>query len=120
MKASLGLEYFGAGQDSKWRVQSALFGGFPSRRPWVAQVTGRSESGQIDREFLAPNTDYAGANSVASRGVTLQFVLETDRLYEVREQVSWEKSIRYFCAVTESGGIYRLSDQEAQEWLNAL
>ena len=119
MKASLTLEWIGAEEDSRL-YSSALWGGPPIRKPWVAKVIGIHASGKLDRMFLAGSKDYKKANGKGSRGVSLSFILETNYLYEVRCHLSWRRSTQYFCAVTELGDIVELSKTEAEEWLNNL
>ena len=120
MKATLNIEYIGQAQDQKMQGFGRLIGGMPTRKPWVAEILGVFSSGKLRRTFLEANWDYKNANSNGSRGVNLWFVLESDKLYEVYGFSSWKKSFNYFCAVTETGDIYRLDQGEVQEWLNAL
>lgn len=132
MKATIELEHIGA-DTADWlnamcRSFDSLGGkgfgdkfiGRPSSGPWVAEVTGKYPSGKLQRTFVRSNRDYSRANSKGSRGVYLWFVIESEKLYEVHERVSWKNSRNYFCAVTENGDIKTLTDQEATEWLNAL
>lgn len=131
MKAALKLEYIGA-DSADWlnamcrqlNVAAPGFGdrfiGRPSPGPWVAQIVGVYPSGKLQRTFLHSNRDYTAANSKGSRGVYLWFTLETDKLYEVHARVSWQKSNRFFVAVTENGEVKNLNDQEGAEWLSAL
>ncbi len=112
MKASLRLEFLQA------MGNKALGMKYP--KPWAAHIVGADPQFGLSRRFLESSTDYTHANSKASRGVYLHFVLETGNIYEVKERVSWSKSIRYFCAVTECGDIQILESNEAQEWLKNL
>lgn len=112
MKAAFKLELFQA------MGKKGLGMKYP--RPWIAHIVGADLQYGLSRRFLEASTDYKDANSVGSRGVYLWFVLETGNLYEVKERISWGKSSRYFCAVTERGDIQILEDDEVKEWLNAL
>jgi hypothetical protein len=120
MKATLGIEYIGESQDAKMRGLGRILGGAPSRNPWVAEIVGRFPSGKLERTFLNCNKDYKNANSVGSRGVTLWFTLEENKMYEVHGYASWKRSYNYFCAVTTNGKIHRLTPREATEWQNVL
>lgn len=131
MKAALELEFIGADAADKLRAMSRLFDqagsglgramiDAGSTGPWVAEITGKYPSGKLQRSFVRSNRDYSRANSNCSRGVYLWFVLESERLYEVHARISWKGSKNYFCAVTETGDIRNLTDEEAQEWLSAL
>lgn len=112
MKATLKLEFF--------QAMGAKTLGMKYPKPWVAHIVGTDPQFGLSRRFLEPSTDYAHANSNASRGVYLWFILAGGNLYEVKERVSWGKSARYFCAVTERGDIQILEDDETKEWLKNL
>ena len=131
MKATLELEFIGAnsadfinslcGQFD--RIKPGLgdaFIGRPAPGPWVAEITGRYPSGKLKRTFVRSKRDYSRANSKGSRGVWLWFVLESDKLCEVHARTSWKNSTDYFCAITVTGDIYTLSDDEVGEWLSVL
>lgn len=77
----------------------------PSRRPWVARITGRDPKHGLAREFLSPLRDWKDANSTGSRGVKLVFTLHSGRIYEVLELLSWSKERRYFCEAVEGSVI---------------
>ena len=132
MKATLNLEYYGANESDyinsfRPRIDAissglsrALIGESTCRRPWVAEIVGKTESGKLKRNFLSGKRDYSKANSKGSRGVRLWFILESDRLYEVHRMVSWKSSENYFCATTQDGFIYRMSKEEVDEWVSVL
>ena len=131
MKATLSLEFIGADSADFLNAMTKSFNqvapgmgdwmiGRSKGGPWVAEILGRHEHFKLDRSFLRSNRDYSRANSKGSRGVYLWHILESDKLYEVNARVSWKNSERYFCAVSESGEIYTLNDEEVETWLNAL
>lgn len=68
----------------------------PIRSPWVARITGRDAKYGYAREFVRARKDYAGGNSIGSRGVMLHFVLNDGEVYEVRQLTSWTSERRYF------------------------
>jgi hypothetical protein len=113
VKASLALEHIGANGDAALR-QFGILGGAGRSGPWVDQLTAAG------RVVVPCRNDYSKANSRGSRGVYRCFILESGRLYEVHERLSWRSSRNYFCAVTERGDIYELNQQEVAEWLSAL
>lgn len=113
------LEWLGAEEAIKLSA-SSLWAGPQLRKPWVAEIVGVFRSGKLDRRFLDGSKEYRSSNSAGSRGINLCFVLETDSLYEVKMNVSWRRSVNYFCAVTILGGIKELSEIEVREWLSAL
>jgi hypothetical protein len=119
MKAPLILEWIG-GEEERRLLSSPLWGGPPIRKPWVAEVVGRYNSGKLKRDFLSGAYDYSDSNSSGSRGIKLCFILESNKLYEVHSYASWRSAVNYFCAVTEAGDIMRLNNNEVDEWLNAI
>jgi hypothetical protein len=119
MKAALKLEWIGA-EESRRLSSTAIWGGPPLRKPWVAELTELYTSGKPVRRFVDSHTDYRSANAKGSRGVFLTFILETDRLYNVHEYISWKRSHDYLCAVSENGDIVELTNSEATEWLKNL
>ncbi len=77
-------------------VNQAARGAMPVRAPWVAKVTGKDPKFGLSRQFLRARKDYAGGNSIGSRGVMLHYVLEDGFMYEVRQLTSWSSERRYF------------------------
>lgn len=129
MKATLALEYIGADMGDKMDAARRLAdlvdpgsGKFwkNSIKPWVSEITGHESDGRLQRRFIDANRDYSRANSKGSRGVMLWYILESDRLYEVKQNESWNKSRRYFCSVSAAGEIVELSQDLVQEWLSGF
>lgn len=123
------LEYIGEAQDARIAlyhgitrealgkgVADAVMGKKRMRMPWVALITGRDEKYGFKRDFLEAKWLRRDANGAQSRGVMLEFCLDTGRLYQVHSFVSWRKTDRYFC-IAESDSIMRLSENEVMEWL---
>ncbi len=131
MKATIGLEWYGEANEARLRLFSgiisealgkgigqAIIGNGCSRRPWVAEITGKDTKFGLARTFLDSKLTRKHANGAHSRGVELWFVLESGRIYEVKNSVSWKRSERYFCSVTAEGDIQRISKEEVDQWLN--
>lgn len=132
MKATIGLEYFGKTEDQRLRLFSkivsdslghglgeAVVGKIPSRRPWVAEIIGTDPKYGFSRNFISSNTSHKNSNGRGTRGVNLWFVLESGCYYEVKEQISWQRSERYFCRVSDDGTVIRASKEEVIEWLKS-
>lgn len=129
MKATINLEYIGEAQDSRLCLYSKIvdhvsaglskqvIGKIKSRQPWVAEITGTDTKYGFKRAFLKGNWQRKRSNSTGSRGTELWFALESGKLYEAKSPVSWRSVDRYFCVVSESGDIEKLSEMEAREWL---
>lgn len=117
MKASLELEAIGQNYIRDIRDLDGFIGtatGQPiDRMPYRQGVWDVTE---IDHEYVSGKWDYSQANSKGSRGVYVHYVLETGRLYQVAEPVSWRNSDHYFCIVSDEGDIVKLTQEYAQEW----
>lgn len=127
MKASLKLEAIGLNmvQDLR-RMQRTIDAFIPTgrRRPdpipspcWVAEITGWDPRYRWKRRFLDGKTDYSESNSVGSRGVYIYYELDSGHIYEVYHRVTWGRSERYFCRVSDEGDVIRLSNEEVTTWV---
>lgn len=92
--------------------------GYPKPHYWAAKITGRDPKYGYARSFLRPKIDYAKSNSAGSRGVFLWYIFESGEIYEVSSPVSWKRTRRYFCMVTEDGDIVEIGKEEVEEWIN--
>ncbi len=79
---------------------------------WVAEITGTDQKYKYARRFLGYKKDYSRSNSKGSRGLYAEYILESDRIYDVKDFKN-----RYFCTVNEEGDIKRLTETEVQEWV---
>lgn len=84
---------------------------FDGRSPWLARIKGLTVDGVFEREFLHPQKDYSGANSVGSRGIIAWYFLAPG-IYEVNQRVNWSRWDRYFISV-EDAKWRRISISEA-------
>ena len=100
----------------KVSLVNMFLGGIP-KNYWVAEIIGYSDKYRYERLFLRCKKDYTHANSKGTRGVYAYYVLYDDRVYEVKERVSWGKCDRYFCTVRD-GIVVRISEEEVKQWLN--
>lgn len=62
--------------------------------------------------------DYSQANSKGSRGVYIIYILDSGKLYQVAEPVSWKRTRHYFAGVNDFGEIIEMDEKEAMEWLS--
>lgn len=83
---------------------------------WVAQIIGFTED-NYERVFLRPKKDYRKANSIGSRGVYLYYILDSGKIYEVSEKLSWNRHNRFFCTVDCYGCIIKISAEEVAQWI---
>ena len=84
---------------------------------WAAEITGFDPKYKYKRKFLRGKKDYSHANSKGSRGVYVEWVLESGRIYQIKRPVSWNNVECFFCTVNENGDIISLSEQEVIECL---
>ena len=130
MKAYLEIELFGENTRQMFKLWENIinmgapglgtitFGGMPPSGG-VAEITGFDPKYKYARNFLKRKLDYSRANSKGSRGVFAEYILESGKIYEVKQQISWKKVDRYFCTVTNDGDIERLDEKEVIEWLKS-
>lgn len=82
---------------------------------WVAEIIGIDKKYKYARKFLRYKKDYSRSNSVGSRGVFAEYILESGKLYDVKE---WDK--RYFCTVdSNTGAIVKIKDGEVNSWIKS-
>ncbi len=128
MKAILEIELFGEdtrkmlklwtsiANDALEGLGDMVIGNMPPSG-WVAEIIGFDPKYKYARNFLKRKLDYSRANSKGSRGVYAEYILESGKIYEVKEQTSWKRSHRYFCTVNQEGDIITIGEGEVQEWL---
>lgn len=129
MKGMLRAEIFGDDVRQKFKIARSIFNdaapgahlgdkGFkiPSST-WCAEITGFDCKYKYRRNFVRGKKDYTTANSNGSRGMYYEWIMDSGHIYEVKEQVSWSRTIRYFCTVSESGDIVKLDESEVIKWL---
>jgi hypothetical protein len=89
------------------------------RRPWVARVTGFDPQYRFARDFLRGQKDFSEANRVGSRGVYVYYHLLEGEIYHVHELLTWRKSRKYYCTVSD-GKLIELELEEVEAALVAL
>jgi len=126
MKAQINLEYIGMNiiqnldslDNELIRLGVKIDKRLTPSGPWVAEVYKMGE--YVAFNYLNGKRDYTNSNSKRSRGVMVCYTIESNKLYAVYQKTSWRSSEKYFCAVTENGDIYKLTNAEAMEWLNSM
>jgi hypothetical protein len=116
MKANLKIEAIGYNSDQKNRLWTQILDEISDglgdtirmpRRYWVAEITGKHPVFKFERTFLKGKTDYKTSNSMSSRGVFLNYILESGHIYEASHPTSWKSTSRYFATVSNTGEIIR-------------
>jgi hypothetical protein len=82
---------------------------------WVDLVKGIYSKG-LTKERLAGYTDYSNANSVGSRGVFINYLLQEGNIYHVSQPRNWKHHDIYFCIVRD-GEIIKLEFKKVIEIL---
>ena len=90
---------------------TAVFGGIPPSS-WVAEITGLDPKYKFKRQFLSYKKDYSRANSVGSRGVYAIYILESGKMYDIKDHKD-----RYYCRVDDDGNLIKLTESEVKKWL---
>ena len=132
MKANLTLELFGEDQRQQAKITRSIFNmfgeaelfdktiGVPPRSSWVAEITGPDEKYRLARSFLKPKLDYTYSNGKGSRGIFAEYILSSGAVYEVKSQVSWQRSERYYCYVDDEGDIIHITDDDVCKAVGAM
>ena len=103
MYSTIKIECIGAVPDGIYIALDRILGGILGyeecfkKRWWVAEITGKCEKYGLSRKFLSPRRDASCGNSVGSRGIYANYMLEHGKVYEISSPVSWKKTDRYFC-----------------------
>ena len=126
MKHSIALEWIGERHDREaklWRsvAEMAIPGSgelfrVPSRRPWIAEITGFDIKYKFKRVFVDSKKDYSNSNSKGTRGINLVFIVEEGKIYQVFENLSWNRTNKYYFMYVD-GYKKILSEEEVSECL---
>jgi len=81
--------------------------------PWVARLL--SNGG---REFLRGDKCFHHANSRATRGVYMEWLLEPGHIYDVWERTGLKGGRRFYCRA-DGGRVIEIGSKEAEAWLAA-
>lgn len=132
MRGHLELEFIGAATADMLREFEKLESRFgfglddgaqrhPFQRPGPCVLRMyRNKDGRIIGEQIWGKRDYSRANSAGTRFVYVCYVLDENELYWIKSPQSWRSVSYYFAAVTPTGEVKRISDEEAEEWLSDL
>lgn len=93
--------------------------GFKHHEDWVAEIVGFSAKFRYNREFLRGHADYTYANSKGSRGIMINYVLESGKIYEVYHLTTGSRIRRYFCTVRDDGEITEITETEVVKCLRS-
>lgn len=93
----------------------AVIGDMPARY-FVAEITGLNDKYKFARKFLKSKKDYLKANSIGSRGIYAFYLLENNKIYDIKEPVSWGRAERYYCKI-ENNKLVKMGEEEVIKWL---
>jgi hypothetical protein len=88
----------------------------PYSDTWAAEIVGVDAIYKFKRKFIRGKKDYSYASG-SGKGIFLEWVLESGRIYEISRKASRKYSERLFCTVTDEGIIQNLSEEEVIECL---
>jgi len=110
MKANIKLEAIGYNSHSSTRMFGPLFE-IPLRCH-VEEIIGYDKKNNLKKIPVNGKVDYLRSNTRSSRGVYINFIINSGRVYEVAEPVSWKRTDVYFITVNENGEILRFDNYE--------
>ncbi len=116
MKASIALEAIGQNSTRDLRVADRYIGLAAGQS--FSQIPYRHGVWDVTfgAEPVLGKWDYSMANSTGSRGVYVNYLVESGRLYQVAAPTSWKNSEHYYCIVDDDGEIIKLTKEHAREW----
>lgn len=85
-------------------------------RNWVGQIVGQSANGKWARVYLNGVRDYRTSNSVGSRGIVVNYLLDPGLIYEVAQPMTWKSTARFFARIEDSK-IIKMTEEEVRECL---
>lgn len=109
--------WFGVSNYSLPGLGDAVFGKNPFPKGWICEITGFCSKYKYKRNFLKGKYDYSRANSKGSRGIFVEYILESKKIYEIKEDTSWSREERYFCKVNKNGDIIKMEEEEVVQCL---
>jgi hypothetical protein len=86
-----------------------------SNKPWLAEITGLDDKYKFKRTFLNGSIDFSESNKSGNAGVKLYFIIEDDKIYQLREK-SGKKEFKYFFKMV-NGEEVKLQEEEVIECL---
>jgi len=89
------------------------------RRPWVAHLAGYDPKFKFKRDFLDGQVDYALADTSATHGVFMFFILQDGQAYEAHNPIDGRFPQRFFCTPDSAGGIKLIDEAEARRLIDS-
>ncbi|WP_280381421.1 hypothetical protein [Nocardia wallacei] len=89
-----------------------------TKRPWLAEITGRTPTYRFQRQFLRADIDYSQANSKGTRGVEYSWTLGVNRVYEAAWAPSWTQWVQVYLRADPAGDIVEIDEEEVLAWLD--
>lgn len=125
MKAILELELWAGASESDKRFWHQLLKSYSVRgvsppepcplNSWVAEITGFSNRYKYNRVYLKGKVDVSRMNKRGTKGIYLNYILDSDHFYEVKDGIR----AHYFCRVDETGEIAKVAEKEVIAWLKS-
>lgn len=103
-------------EKTKTTLRTELIGTDP-RGTWAAEITGLHPRYKFTRDFLSGAKDRSEQNSAGTRGIYVSYSLESGKIYEIQEAVSWTRSDRYFARLDNDGKIVRMTADDVRKAL---
>lgn len=94
-----------------------LLEGMRGVRDFVAEITDFDIRYRYKRTFLRGKVDYAQSNLRGTRGVFVNYTLESGKIYHVSDPRSWRRTDKYYVTVTNEGEIVKITEEEVSACL---
>jgi hypothetical protein len=106
MKANIKIEAINYGNDQNNKLWSTILDRcvFPGLGD-VIRMPERYGVIELPNRKLFGKVDYSKSNSKATRGVYVNYTLETGKIYAVSSPTSWKSCDRFFATVSDCGDI---------------
>lgn len=92
-------------------VGEIVFGKYQSSF-FVAEIIGVDYKYTFKRLFINGKKDYSNSNSKGSRGIFMYYFLDSSKIYDIKRQVSWKKTERFYCKFNNNGEVVKITEDE--------
>lgn len=113
MKLWDNIMYMGVSKHGVPKKYAETFKPMPSTG-WIAEIIGFDPKFKYQRDFVKFKKDYSRANSKGSRGVYAVYILESGKIYDIKDN-----KFRYFAIVENDGNIKEIPETEVLKCLKA-
>lgn len=85
-------------------------------KPWVAEIIGYHDTYHYSRKFIKGKIDFTDSNRLGSKRVFLYFMIEENKLYELKKGYSRISGERYFFHYS-NGKEHKVPKEDIERWV---